>query len=227
LTAFDHIRGQQLLAIEQDPNYGPQLRTWRAETAHLGPEDWVPPKPEVPRHLLPRWCVNEYPATDYLAADRLKVQIYLDDRSRVPQKSHFEKSSVITIYNEVKTSDPNAIVISNCLPDGDAITPAKAKGSNDYIGQRIYHIMLHPAPDKYRDLLIENAVFSARNFVKLEFVDDFDQIAHWGSAIARALRRSLSCRRDCGSKSGESYSPSASTPTSGRSPPVPSRGELM
>jgi hypothetical protein len=36
--------------------------------------------------------------------------------------------------------------------------------------------MLHPAPDRYRDLLIENAVFEALNFVKLEFVDEFDQI---------------------------------------------------
>jgi hypothetical protein len=176
LAAFDYIRAQQLSAIEQDPIHGPELRAWRAETAQLGPDDWVPPKPETPKHLLPRWCVNEYPATDHLPSERLRVQIYLDDRARVPRKNDPGRSSVEAIYNEIKASDPTAIVVSNCLPDSDAITPARAKGANDYIGQRIYYIMLHPAPDRYRDLLIENAVFAARNFVKLEFVDEFDQI---------------------------------------------------
>jgi hypothetical protein len=176
LRSLDHIRAKQLQAIEKDPQYGPQLRTWRADTANLGPDDWVPQKPEVPQKFLPIWCVNEYPLTGYLPPDHLRVQIYLDDRARVPRKNDPKRTSVTTIYEEIKAADPNAIVISNCLPDTDAITPAKAKGANDYIGKRIYYVMLHPAQDKYRDLLIENAVFAARNFVQLEFVDEFDQI---------------------------------------------------
>jgi hypothetical protein len=120
--------------------------------------------------------VNQYPATDHLPSDRLRVQIYLDNRARVPRKNDPGRASVEAIYNEIKASDPNAIIVSNCLPGRDAITPARAKGATDYIGQRIFYIMLHPAPEKYRDLLIENAVFAVRNFVKLKFVDEFDQI---------------------------------------------------
>jgi hypothetical protein len=144
LAAFDYIRAQQLSAIEQDPEYGPQLRAWRAETAHLGPDDWVPPKPETPKHLLPRWCVNEYPATDHLPPDSLRVQIYLDDRARVPRKNDPGRSSVEAIYNDIKASDPNAIIISNCLPEKDAMTPARTKG-----GKRLHRpadLLYHVAP---------------------------------------------------------------------------------
>jgi len=71
--------------------------------------------------------------------------------------------------------DPAAIIISNKAGEY-GITPNKAKGLNDYIGRKIYYVMMFPSPDQYRDLLVENAVFGTGNCVKLYLLDEFDQI---------------------------------------------------
>ena len=72
-------------------------------------------------------------------------------------------------------SDPNAIIISN-KADEYGITPNKAKGLNDYIGRKIYYVTMFPSPDQYREFLVEDAVFSTGNCVKLHLLDEFDQI---------------------------------------------------
>ena len=47
---------------------------------------------------------------------------------------------------------------------------------NNFIGKKIYYVVMFPSPNLYRDLVIENAVRNARNRVQQEFVDEFDQI---------------------------------------------------
>ena len=79
------------------------------------------------------------------------------------------------IHEEIIASGRDAIIISN-KADEYGITPNKAKGLNDYIGRKIYYVMMFPSPDQYRDLLVENGVFGTGNCVKLHLLDEFDQI---------------------------------------------------
>jgi hypothetical protein len=173
--ALEYIRDQQRQSIEADPEYGPLLRAWRSEIVKLGPEDPVPRAPDVPRGSRPIWRINDFPVAHHLPRERMTVQIYLDDRTRAWRENEPNRASVQMIYEEIKATDPNAIIIGNLGGEG-VLTPAKAKGLNDFIGKKIYYVVMFPSPNLYRDLLIENAVLNARYCVQQEFVDEFDQI---------------------------------------------------
>ena len=56
----------------------------------------------------------------------MKVQIYLDDRARAWRESEPNRASAQMIYQEIKASDPDAIIIGS-LGDEGVLTPAKAK----------------------------------------------------------------------------------------------------
>jgi hypothetical protein len=165
--ALEHIRRQQLERIDAHPKHGPALREWRAQIDTVG----VTAKPEVP----PSWRITDLPVASYLPRDRMRVQIYLDERARAYRKDKPDREWVRHIHEEIRASDPNAIIISN-KADEYGITPNKAKGLNDYIGRKIYYVMMFPSPDQYRDLLVENAVFGTGNCVRLHLLDEFDQI---------------------------------------------------
>jgi hypothetical protein len=165
--ALEFIRRRQLERIEAHPKYGPALREWRAQIDTVG----VTAKPDVP----PTWRITDLPVAGYLPRDRMRVQIYLDDRARAYRKDKPDREWVRHIHEEIMASDPAAIIISN-KADEYGITPNKAKGLNDYIGRKIYYVMMFPSPDQYRDLLVESAVFGAGNCVKLHLLDEFDQI---------------------------------------------------
>jgi hypothetical protein len=165
--ALEFIRRRQLERIDAHPKYGPALREWRAQIDTVG----VTAKPEVPA----TWRITDLPVASYLPRDRMGVQIYLDDRARAYRKDKPGREWVRHIHKEIMASDPNAIIISN-KADEYGITPNKAKGLNDYIGRKIYYVMMFPSPDQYRDLLVENAVFGTGNCVKLHLLDEFDQI---------------------------------------------------
>jgi hypothetical protein len=165
--ALEFIRRRQLERIEAHPKYGPALREWRAQIDTVG----ITAKPQVP----PTWRITDLPVASYLPRDRMRVQIYLDDRARAYRKDKPEREWVRHIHEEIIVSDPGAIIISN-KADEHGITPNKAKGLNDYIGRKIYYVMMFPSPDQYRDLLGENAVFGTDNCVKLHLLDEFDQI---------------------------------------------------
>jgi hypothetical protein len=128
-------------------------------------------QPQVP----PIWRITDLPVASYLPRDRMRVQIYLDDRARAYRKDKPDRQWVRHIHEEIIASDPDAIIISN-KADEYGITPNKAKGLNDYIGSKIYYVMMFPSPDQYRDLLVENAVLGTGNCVKLHLLDEFDQI---------------------------------------------------
>ena len=165
--ALEFIRGRQLERIDAHPKYGPALREWRAQIDTVG----VTAKPEVPA----TWRITDLPVASYLPRDRMRVQIYLDDRARANRKNKPDREWIRHVHKEIMASDPNAIIISN-KADEYGITPNKAKGLNDYIGRKIYYVMMFPSPDQYRDLLVENAVFGTGNCVKLHLLDEFDQI---------------------------------------------------
>jgi hypothetical protein len=165
--ALDQIRRKQIEQIELHPKHGPALLEWRSEIDTLG----ITARPEVPAV----WSIIDLPVADYLSADRIRVQIYLDDRARAEQKDKQDRPFVRHIYEEIKASQPDAIIIGN-KSEHYGITPNKAKGLNDYIGKKIYYIMMFSSPEQYRDLLIENAVFGTRNCVHLHLLDEFDQI---------------------------------------------------
>jgi len=115
------------------------------------------------------------PVASYLPRDRMRVQIYLDDRARAFRKDQPDRQWVRHIHQQILARDPDAIIISN-KADEYGITPNKAKGLNDYIGRKIYYVMMFPSPDQYRGLLVENAVFGRDDSVKLHLIDEFDQI---------------------------------------------------
>jgi hypothetical protein len=165
--ALEFIRRKQLERIDAHPKYGPALREWRGQIDTVG----IIAKPQVP----PTWRITDLPVASYLPRDRMRVQIYLDDRARAYRKDKPGREWVRHIHEEIRASDPDAIIISN-KADEYGITPNKAKGLNAYIGRRIYYVMMFPSPDQYRDLLVENAVFGASNCVKLHLLDEFDQI---------------------------------------------------
>jgi hypothetical protein len=165
--ALEHIRRQQLERIEAHPKYGPALREWRSQIDSFG----ITGRPEVP----PAWRITDLPVASYLPRNRIRVQMYLDDRARAYRNDKPDRSWVRHIHEEILACDPNAIIISN-KAGGNGITPNKAKGLNDYIGRKIYYVMMFPSPDQYRDLLVEDALFGTGNCVKLHLVDEFDQI---------------------------------------------------
>jgi hypothetical protein len=165
--ALEFIRRRQLERTEAHPKYGPALREWRTQIDTVG----ITAKPQVP----PTWRITDLPVASYLPRDRMRVQIYLDDRARAYRKDKPEREWVRHIHQEIIASDSDAIIISN-KADEHGITPNKAKGLNDYIGRRIYYVMMFPSPAQYRDLLVENAVFGTANCVKLHLLDEFDQI---------------------------------------------------
>jgi hypothetical protein len=165
--ALEFIRRRQLERIEAHPKYGPALREWRAQIDTVG----ITAKPQVP----PTWRITDLPVATYLPKERMSVQIYLDERARAYRKDKPDREWVRHIHQEIIASDPDAIIISN-KADEHGITPNKAKGLNDYIGRRIYYVIMFPSPDQYRDLLVENAVFGIGNCVKLHLLDEFDQI---------------------------------------------------
>ena len=165
--ALEHIRRRQLDRIEAHPKFGPALREWRSQLDTVG----ITARPELP----PTWRITDLPVAGYLPSDRMRVQVYLDDRARAYRKDKADREWVRHIHEEIIASDPNAIIISN-KADECGITPNKAKGLNDYIGKKIYYVMMFPSPDQYRDLLVENAVFGTGNCVKLHLLDQFDQI---------------------------------------------------
>lgn len=165
--ALEFIRRRQLERTEAHPKYGPALREWRAQIDTVG----VTVKPQVP----PTWRITDLPVATYLPKERMSVQIYLDERARAYLKDKPDREWVRHIHQEIIASDPDAIIISN-KADEHGITPNKAKGLNDYIGKRIYYVIMFPSPGQYRDLLVENAVFGTGNCVKLQLLDEFDQI---------------------------------------------------
>ena len=165
--ALEFIRRQQLERIDAHPKYGPALREWRAQIDTVG----IAAKPQVP----PTWRITDLLVASYLPKDRMRVQIYLDDRARAYRKDQTDRRWVRHIHQEILARDPDAIIISN-KADDYGITPNKAKGLNDYIGRKIYYVMMFPSPDQYRGLLVENAVFGRYDSVKLHLLDEFDQI---------------------------------------------------
>jgi hypothetical protein len=165
--ALEFIRRRQLERTEAHPKYGPALREWRAQIDTVG----IIARPQVP----PTWRITDLPVASYLPRDQMRVQIYPDERARAYRKDKPDREWVRHIHQEIIASDPAAIIISN-KADEYGITPNKAKGLNDYIGGKIYYVMMFPSPDQYRDLLVENAVFGADNCVKLHLLDEFDQI---------------------------------------------------
>jgi hypothetical protein len=165
--AFEYIRRRQLDGIEAHPKFGPALREWRSQLDTVG----ITARPELP----PTWRITDLPVASYLPRDRMRVQIYLDDRARAYRKDKPERQWVRHIHADIVASDRDAIIISN-KADECGITPNKAKGLNEYIGRKIYYVMMYPSPDQYRDLLVENAVFGTGNCVKLHLLDEFDQI---------------------------------------------------
>jgi hypothetical protein len=165
--ALEFIRRRQLARIDAHPVHGAALREWRTQLDIVG----IAARPQVP----PTWRITDLPVASYLARDRMRVQISLDDRARAYRKDKPDRQWVRHIHEEIVASDPNAIIISN-KADEYGITPNKAKGLNDYIGKKIYYVMMFPSPDQYRDLLVENAVFDTVNCVKLHLLDEFDQI---------------------------------------------------
>ena len=176
--ALEFIRRRQLERIEAHPKYGPALREWRGQIDTVG----IIAKPQIP----PTWRITDLPVASYLPRDRMRVQIYLDDRARAYRKDKPDREWVRHIHQEIIASDPDAIIISN-KADEHGITPNKAKGLNDYIGRKIYYVMMFPSPDQYRDLLVENAVFGKSNCVKLHLLDEFDQIV--GRTLGFRFRR--------------------------------------
>jgi hypothetical protein len=165
--ALELIRRRQLERIDAHPVHGPALREWRAQLDTVG----ITARPQVP----PTWRITDLPVASYLARDRMRVQIYLDDRARAYRKDKPDREWVRHIHEEIVASDTNAIIISNKANEY-GITPNKAKGLNDYIGRKIYYVMMFPSPNQYRDLLVENAVFETDNCAKLHLLDEFDQI---------------------------------------------------
>jgi hypothetical protein len=147
-------------------------------------------------------AITDLPVASYLPRNRIRVQIYLDDRARACRKDRPDRQWVGHVHEEIIASDPDAIIISN-KADEYGITPNKAKGLNDYIGRKIYYVMMFPAPDQYRGLLVENAVFGRDDSVKLHLLDEFDQIVGriLGFATDLALRSSSSCRPGFGVRS--------------------------
>jgi hypothetical protein len=165
--ALEFIRRRQLEWIDAHPKYGPALREWRAQIDTVG----VTGRPRVPA----TWRITDLPVASYLPRDRMRVQIYPDDRARANRKDKPDREWVRHIHKEIIAFDPNAIIVSN-KADEYGITPNKAKGLNDYIGRKIYYVMMFPSPDQYRDLLVENAVLGSADCVKLHLLDEFDQI---------------------------------------------------
>ena len=165
--ALDFIRRRDLERIDTHPKYGSALREWRSQIDTLG----VTARPDVP----PTWRITDLPVASYLPRGRMRVQIYLDDRARACRKDQPDRQWVRHIHGEIIASDSDAIIISN-KADEYGITPNKAKGLNDYIGRKIYYIMMFPSPDQYRDLLVENGLLGTGNCVKLHLLDEFDQI---------------------------------------------------
>jgi hypothetical protein len=165
--ALEFIRRRQLERIDAHPKYGPALREWRAQIDTVG----VTAKPKVPA----TWRITDLQVANYLPRDRMRVQIYLDDRARAYRKDKPDREWVRHIHEAIMASDPDATIISN-KADEYGITPNKSKGLNDYIGRKIYYVTMFPSPDQYRDLLVEDAVFGTGNCVKLHLLDEFDQV---------------------------------------------------
>jgi hypothetical protein len=165
--ALEFIRRRDLERIDTHPKYGPALREWRSHLDSVG----ITARPEVPA----TWRITDLPVASYLPRDRMRVQIYLDDRARAFRKDQPDRQWVRHIHQEILARDPEAIIISN-KADEYGTTPNKAKGLNDYIGRKIYYVMMFPSPDQYRGLLVENAVFGRDDSVKLHLLDEFDQI---------------------------------------------------
>jgi hypothetical protein len=147
--ALEHIRRRQLERIDAHPKYGPALREWRAQIDTVG----IIAKPQVP----PTWRITDLPVASYLPRDQMRVQIYLDDRARAYRKDNPDREWVRHIHEGIMASDPAAIIISN-KADEYGITPNKAKGLNDYIGRKIYYVMMFRSPDQYRDLLSKTGI---------------------------------------------------------------------
>ena len=166
-TALEFIRRRDLERIDTHPKYGPALREWRSYLDSVG----ITTRPEGPA----TWRITDLPVASYLPRDRMRVQIYLDDRARAFRKDQPDRQWVRHIHQQILARDPDAIIISN-KADEYGITPNKAKGLNDYIGRKIYYVMMFPSPDQYRGLLVENAVFGRDDSVKLHLIDEFDQI---------------------------------------------------
>jgi hypothetical protein len=165
--ALEFIRRRQLERIDAHPKFGPALREWRAQIDTVG----VTAKPAVPA----TWRITDLPVASYLPREWMRVQIYLDDRARACRRDKPDREWVRHIHKEIMASDPDAIIISN-KADEYGITPNKTKGLNDYIGRKIYYVMMFPSPDQYRDLLVEDGIFGTGNCAKLHLLDEFDQI---------------------------------------------------
>jgi hypothetical protein len=80
------------------------------------------------------------------------------------------------IYKEIHETHPDAWIVSNIIESDHVITPIQAKGSNDFIGQKVFYVMIFLARDRYRDLLIENEVLGWDCAVQLDYLDEVDQI---------------------------------------------------
>src|SRR6516165_7087816 len=190
--ALDFIRRRDLERIDAHRKYGSALREWRSQIDTLG----VTARPDVP----PTWRITDLPVASYLPRDRMRVQIYLDDRARAYRKDQPDRRWVRHIHEEIIASDPDATIISN-KADEYGITPNKAKGLNDYIGRKIYYLMMFPSPDQYRELLVENAVLGRDDSVKLHLLDEFYQIVgrtlgvryRTGSEVSVIIPTSLCC----------------------------------
>ncbi|MGA8598164.1 MAG: hypothetical protein WB676_25885 [Bryobacteraceae bacterium] len=78
--ALEFIRRRQLARIDAHPKYGPALREWRAQLDTIG----VMARPPVPS----TWRITDLPVACYLPRERMRVQIYLDDRARAYRKTN-------------------------------------------------------------------------------------------------------------------------------------------
>jgi len=125
----------------------------------------------------PAWNVFTYDPAGYIPAERMRAQIYLDTRARAPREGQADFHAVDAIQREIREAHPEAWIISNIIGGYRVITPRKAKGSNDFIGQKVFYVMMFLAGSRYGDLLIENEVLNLNCAVQLEYLDEFDQMA--------------------------------------------------
>ena len=125
----------------------------------------------------PVWNTFTYDPAGHIPAERMRAQIYLDTRARAPREGQADFHAVDAIQREIHKTHPESWIISNIIDGYRVITPRKAKGSNQFIGQKVFYVMMFLAGSRYGDLLIENEVLNLDCAVQLEYLDEFDQMA--------------------------------------------------
>jgi hypothetical protein len=125
----------------------------------------------------PVWNTFTYDPAGHIPAERMRAQIYLDTRARAPREGQADFHAVDAIQREIHETHPESWIISNIIDGDRVITPRKAKGTNDFIGQKVFYVMMFLAGSRYGDLLIENEVLNLDCAVQLEYLDEFDQMA--------------------------------------------------